>query len=85
MAHAHRLWVQTPALYTWMDVSDASYYIQENNENTGSGMMPTKKNIEKKLYFFIMIPKKTIKLVCNKIPADKEHLGLFLFKQCLLG
>jgi hypothetical protein len=26
-----------------MDVSDASYYIQENNENEGSGMRQTKK------------------------------------------
>jgi hypothetical protein len=31
-----------------MDVSDASYYIQENNENKGSRMGHTKKNILKK-------------------------------------
>jgi hypothetical protein len=34
-----------------MDVSDASYYIQENNENKGSQMGHTKKkNIKKSLY-----------------------------------
>jgi hypothetical protein len=29
----------------WMDVSDASYYIHENNENKGSQMGHTQKNI----------------------------------------
>jgi hypothetical protein len=32
-----------------MDVSDASYYIQENNENKGSRMGHTKKIYLKKL------------------------------------
>jgi hypothetical protein len=31
-----------------MDVSDASYYIQENNENKGSQMGHTKKIFKKK-------------------------------------
>jgi hypothetical protein len=31
-----------------MDVSDASYYIQENNKNKGSGMGHTKKKQKKK-------------------------------------
>jgi hypothetical protein len=31
-----------------MDVSDASYYIQENNENKGSRMGHTKKIFKKK-------------------------------------
>jgi hypothetical protein len=31
-----------------MDISDASYYIHENNEIKGSQMGHTKKNIEKK-------------------------------------
>jgi hypothetical protein len=31
-----------------MDVSDASYYIQENNENKGSRMGHTKKILKKK-------------------------------------
>jgi hypothetical protein len=33
-----------------MDVSDASYYIQENNENKGSRMGHTKKIFKKKKY-----------------------------------
>jgi hypothetical protein len=37
-----------------MDVSDASYYIKpENNENEGSRMGHTKKNIKKKLLNFL--------------------------------
>ncbi len=32
----------------WMDVSDASYYIQENNKNKGSRMGHTKKIFKKK-------------------------------------
>ncbi len=32
-----------PGTVYWMDVSDASYYIQENNENKGSRMGHTKK------------------------------------------
>jgi hypothetical protein len=32
-----------------MDVSDASYYIQENKENKGSRMGKTKNNIKKKI------------------------------------
>jgi hypothetical protein len=35
-----------------MDVSDASYYIQENNENKGSRMGHTKKIFNKKQHFF---------------------------------
>ncbi len=35
-----------------MDVSDASYYIQENNENRGSQMGHTKKIFFKKLWRF---------------------------------
>jgi hypothetical protein len=35
-----------------MDVSDASYYIQENNENKGSRMGHTTKNILKKSQLF---------------------------------
>jgi hypothetical protein len=35
-----------------MDVSDASYYIYENNENKGSGMGHTKKIINKKVLCF---------------------------------
>ena len=31
-----------PGSVYWMDVSDASYYIQENNENKGSRMGHTK-------------------------------------------
>jgi hypothetical protein len=34
-----------PGAVYWMDVSDASYYIQENNENKGSRMGHTKKKI----------------------------------------
>jgi hypothetical protein len=34
-----------------MDVSDASYYIQENNENKGSQMGHTKKIFKKKNNF----------------------------------
>jgi hypothetical protein len=36
-----------------MDVSNASYYtnIQENNENEGSQMGRTKKNIQKKILY----------------------------------
>jgi hypothetical protein len=33
-----------------MDVSDASYYIQENNENKGSRMGHTKKYLKKKSF-----------------------------------
>jgi hypothetical protein len=36
-----------------MDVSDASYYIQENNENKGSRMGHTKKKYLKKRVFDI--------------------------------
>jgi hypothetical protein len=32
-----------------MDVSDASYYIHENNDNKGSQMGQTKKIFEKKI------------------------------------
>jgi hypothetical protein len=37
-----------PGTVYWRDVSDASYYIQENNENKGSRMGHTKKNKRKK-------------------------------------
>jgi hypothetical protein len=36
-----------PGTVYWMDVSDASYYIQENNENKGSRMGHTKKILKK--------------------------------------
>jgi hypothetical protein len=37
-----------------MDVSDASYYIQENNENKGSQMGHTKKIFKKKKKLFLL-------------------------------
>jgi hypothetical protein len=36
-----------PGIVYWMDVNDASYYIQENNENKGSQMGSTKKTVLK--------------------------------------
>jgi hypothetical protein len=47
-----RSWVQTGTVY-WMDVSHASYYIYENNENKGSGMGHTLKIINKKVLCFV--------------------------------
>jgi hypothetical protein len=44
-----RSWVQTGTVY-WMDVSNASYYIHENNENKGSRMGHTKKKIKIKSF-----------------------------------
>ena len=50
MAHDQEVMGSNPGTVYWMDVSDASYYIQENNENKGSRMGHTKKNkIKKKL------------------------------------
>jgi hypothetical protein len=37
-----------PGTVYWMDVSDASYNIHENNENKGSRMGHTKKIFKKK-------------------------------------
>jgi hypothetical protein len=50
MAHDQEVVGSNPGTVYWMDVSDASYYIQENNENKGSRMGHTKKIIKKKKY-----------------------------------
>ncbi len=42
-AHDQEVVGSNPGAVYWMDVSDASYYIQENNENKGSQMGHTKK------------------------------------------
>ncbi len=47
-AHVQEVVGSNPAVY-WMDVSDASYYIHENNENKGSRMGHTKKIFKKNL------------------------------------
>jgi hypothetical protein len=39
-----------------MDVSDASYYIQENKENKDSQMGHTKKNLKTKDLFLFIVP-----------------------------
>jgi hypothetical protein len=39
-----------PGTVYWMDVSDASFYMHENNENKVSQMGHTKKNIKKKTF-----------------------------------
>ncbi len=48
MAHGQEVVGSNPGTVYWMDVSDASYYIQENNENKGSRMGHTKKKEKKK-------------------------------------
>ncbi len=48
MAHDQEVVGSNPGTVYWMDVSDASYYIQENNENKGSRMGHTKKIFKKK-------------------------------------
>jgi hypothetical protein len=63
MAHDQEVVGSNPSTIYWMDVSDAtSYYIQENNENKGSRMGHTKKNILKKsnLQFMVSFLKKTL-------------------------
>ena len=42
-AHNQEVVSSSPDTVFWMDVSDASYYIEENNENKGSQMRHTKK------------------------------------------
>jgi hypothetical protein len=48
MAHDQEVVGLNPGAVYWIDVSDTSYYIQENNGNKGSRMGHTKKNIKKK-------------------------------------
>ncbi len=46
MAHDQEVVGSNPGTIYWMDVSDdASYYIKRKNENKGSQMKHTKKNI----------------------------------------
>ena len=45
MAHDQKVMGSNPDTIYCMDVSDASYYILENNKNKGSQMGHTKKNI----------------------------------------
>jgi hypothetical protein len=47
-AHDQEVLGSNPGTVYWMDVSDASCYIQENIENKGSQMRHTKKVIKKK-------------------------------------
>jgi hypothetical protein len=47
-AHDQEVMSSNPGTIYWMDVSDASCYIQENIENKGSRMGHTKKVIKKK-------------------------------------
>jgi hypothetical protein len=56
MAHDIEVVGSNPGTVYWMDVSDASYYIniQENNENEGSQMGHTQKKYFKT--YFILIP-----------------------------
>ena len=55
MAHDIEVVGSNPGTVDWMDISDASYYvnIQENNENKGSQMGHTIKYLKK---YFILIP-----------------------------
>ncbi len=48
MAHDQGVVGLNPGTVYWMDVSDASYYIQENKENKGRRMGHTKKKNYKK-------------------------------------
>ncbi len=47
MAHDQEVVGLNPGTIYWMDVSNASYYIQENNKNKGSRMGHTKKIFKK--------------------------------------
>jgi hypothetical protein len=48
MAHDQEVVGLKPDTVYWMDVSNASYYIQENNENKGSQTGHTKKIFKKR-------------------------------------
>jgi hypothetical protein len=46
MAHDQGVVGLNPGTVYWMDVSDASYYIQDNKENKGRRMGHTKKKLK---------------------------------------
>jgi hypothetical protein len=58
-----------------MDVSDASYYIHENNENKGSQMGHTKKILKKKKEF----PPKICRNLKDSLSWTLSNRKLFLY------
>jgi hypothetical protein len=57
-----------------MDVSDASNYIQENNENKGSRMGHTKKIFKKKhIFIFFSIDINSLKIIIYGCDLNDQY------------
>jgi hypothetical protein len=66
-----------------MDVSDASYYIQENNENKGSRMGHTKKILKKKQIQIQFCSKSKLKTSSHKYNFLPYNFKQFYKQICI--